>query len=330
MQEKDSEALKNQRERRKRVQRIKNIIIFVVSGWILLSMILIVCLFAQTISLNNRLNRLKRELTVREQQMAEEQKEENATELSEPAESITGETQMQAGWEPVTPPAVGISEEENQAVEGEKHQVYLTFDDGPSEYTGEILDILEKYGVKATFFVTGREDEDSKAVYKRIADEGHTLGMHSYSNKYSVLYQSEEAFEDDFHALQDYLYEVTGVKSRYYRFPGGSSNQISNVPMANFIHFLNTQGVVYYDWNVSSGDAASTAYTAEEMIANVTEDVVKYKTSVVLLHDSADKKTTVEMLGTLIETLQGMDTEILPIDENASVIQYVKADSVEQ
>lgn len=330
MQEKDSEALKNQRERRKRVQRIKNTIVIVLTGWILISMILIVCLFAQTISLNKRLDRLTKEIAAREQTTKEQVlAEDTETSARQNETEEAQDTETRSTWEPVTPPAVGISEEENQAVEGEPYKVYLTFDDGPSENTAAILDTLNRYGVKATFFVMGKEEEEFQAVYKRIVDEGHTLGMHSYSNKYSVLYQSEEAFEEDFHALQDYLYEVTGVQSKYYRFPGGSSNQISNVPMANFIHFLNTEGVVYYDWNVSAGDAASTAYTAEEMIANVTEDVVKYKTSVVLLHDSSDKKTTVEMLGTLIEALQGMNAEILPIDENASVIQYVKADSVE-
>lgn len=151
--------------------------------------------------------------------------------------------------------------------------------------------------------------------------------MHSYSNKYSLIYQSEDAFEADFHQLQDYLYEVTGEKSRYYRFPGGSSNQISNVPMSSLIRFLNSEDVVYYDWNVSAGDAANAAYTPEELVENVVSDVSKYKTSVVLLHDSEDKSTTVEAVEPLIEALQDMDAEILPIDEDTQVIQYVKADS---
>lgn len=175
--------------------------------------------------------------------------------------------------------------------------------------------------------MVGKEDEASAAIYQRIVDEGHTLGMHSYSNKYSLIYQSEDAFEADFHQLQDYLYEVTGEKSRYYRFPGGSSNQISNVPMSSLIRFLNSEDVVYYDWNVSAGDAANAAYTPEELVENVVSDVSKYKTSVVLLHDSEDRSTTVEAVGPLIEALQDMDAEILPIDEDTQVIQYVKADS---
>ena len=119
------------------------------------------------------------------------------------------------------------------------------------------------------------------------------------------------------------------MDSFYYRFPGGSSNLISNVPMDYFIHYLNTQGIVYYDWNVSAGDGASTVYTSEEIVENVTDDVVKYKTSVVLLHDGKDKSATVEALGPLIEALEGMGAQILPIDEDTQVIQYVKADTVE-
>ncbi len=178
--------------------------------------------------------------------------------------------------------------------------------------------------MKATFFVTGREDEQSQALYRRIVDEGHTLGMHSYSNKYSEIYQSEDAFAEDYRKLRDYLKEVTGVDCRYYRFPGGSSNQISNVSMGCLIQYLQEEGVVYYDWNVSAGDAATAACSAEEIVDNVTEDVKRYKTSVVLLHDSADKLATVEALRPLIEALGTMNARTLPIDGNTPAIQYVK------
>ena len=139
------------------------------------------------------------------------------------------------------------------------------------------------------------------------------------------LYDGEKLLR----TLKNFLKQTTGVDSLYYRFPGGSSNLISNVPMDYFIHYLNTQGIIYYDWNVSAGDGASTAYTSEEIVENVTDDVVKYKTSVVLLHDGTDKSATVEALGPLIEALEGMGAQILPIDEDTQVIQYVKADTVE-
>lgn len=320
MQDKDSEALRNQRRRRKRIGRIKSTIMIVIAAWIALSMLLIVVLFVRTISLEKKLETM---LQANGGLAGEQMKE------SEAGNELTaqeGTEQQQETY--ATLPVSGISDPDNLAGEGDIHKVYLTFDDGPSENTEQILDILAEYGVKATFFVTGREDEESQALYRRIADEGHTLGMHSYANKYSVIYQSEEAFQSDYRRLRQYLYDVTGIWSDYYRFPGGSSNQISNVSMSSLIKFLNGEDIVYYDWNVSAGDAASTTYTAEEIVENVTEDVVQYKTSVILLHDSADKSTTVEAVGPLIEALQELGALILPIDEDTQIIQYVKADDV--
>ncbi|MBD5556232.1 MAG: polysaccharide deacetylase [Roseburia sp.] len=326
MQEKESEAVQAQRRRRKRIARIKNTIIAVIAGWILLSMLLIICLFVKVAFLENKVKYLTAVSSAAMENTNGLQNGASPTEAQEPAGT---EGEPDSELETVEPPKIGIDDEENLAEADDIHKIYLTFDDGPSENTEEILDILAEYGVKASFFVTGQEGEEAEALYRRIAEEGHTLAMHSYSNKYSLIYQSEEAFQEDYQKLYDYLYDVTGVQCRYYRFPGGSSNQISNVPMNQLIHFLNSRQIVYYDWNVSAGDAASTAYSADEIVEKVTQDVVKYKTSVVLLHDGADKSATVEALGPLIEALQAMNAEILPIDEDTQVIQYVKADSVE-
>lgn len=327
MQDHDAEVINNQRKRRKRIGRIRNGIIFTIAGWIIISMILIAVLFVQVIKIQHKLDQIVTVSTVEQTQQENAQKPESAGESV--YTDVTEATETKSDYDPVTPPATGISEEDNLASESDVHKVYLTFEDGPSENTEAILDILAQYNVKATFFVVGKEDEDSQELYKRIVEEGHTLGMHSYSNKYSQIYQSKDAFEEDFNRLRDELYQVTGVESVYYRFPGGSSNQISNVPMSDFIHYLNEQGVIYYDWNISAGDAASNAYSAEEIVANVVDDVVKYKTSVVLLHDASDKSTTVEALAPMIEALNEMGAEILPIDEDTSVIQYVKADSID-
>ena len=144
-----------------------------------------------------------------------------------------------------------------------------------------------------------------------------------------MIYDSLDNFEADFTQIQNYLYDVTGEDCLYYRFPGGSSNQVSNTDMSEFIRYLNDQGVTYFDWNVSSGDATSQAYTVDELVENVMNDVVKYKTSVVLLHDSDTKTTTVEALGPMIEALQAQGAELLPISEDTTVIQHISADSVQ-
>lgn len=325
MQDKEAEALRNQRRRRKRIGRIKSAIVVIIAGWIVISMVLIVCLFIKVSWMERSLN-----------SYIQLQNRIDATDTAEPSacgsgdESVDGSsTEVSEEINYAAPPVTMVTDEDNLATAGDIHKVYLTFDDGPSENTNAILDILADHDVKATFFVVGREDDESKEAYQRIVNEGHTLGMHSYSNKYSVIYQSRDAFVSDYQKLHDYLREVTGVDSKYYRFPGGSSNQISNVPMADLIAYLDERNVVYYDWNVTSGDAATTAFSAEEIVEKVTEDVVKYKTSVVLLHDADDKQTTVEALAPLIEALEAMDAEILPIDDDTQAIQYVRIDSAE-
>lgn len=204
-------------------------------------------------------------------------------------------------------------------------RVYLTFDDGPSSNTDKILDILNEYGVKATFFVCGNERYMEE--YQRIADEGHTLGMHSYSHKFREIYQSTEAFVDDMNRLHDYLYEVTGVDSKIIRFPGGSSNTIcENDVMQDLIAYLAQEGMPYFDWNVSSGDAASSYISAERIAKNVLDNVWKYDSVIVLLHDTSNKDTTVEALPMIIEKiLESEDTVLLPITEDTTPIQHVQA-----
>lgn len=205
------------------------------------------------------------------------------------------------------------------------HKVYLTFDDGPSAYTNEILDILGQYNVKATFFVVGKEGHSAEEVLQRIVEEGHTLGMHSYSHKYKELYESMDSFTEDFAQIRDYIYQATGVESVCYRFPGGSSNKVSEIDMHDFIDYLDSQGVEYYDWNVSSGDGGSMKLSTDTLLENCTKDIDTRDTSIVLLHDSAEKATTVEALPDIIENILARpDTVILPITENTRPVHHIE------
>lgn len=330
MEGKNQSSLKEQQERRKRINRIKRGLISFIGIWMLLCMSLCVVLLFKVNSLEKQISQLVSDATV--SKSAAETMSENTSDKSgvfsyDSTESIGGEKATEQVIANVSNAVE--SDSENFAEENDQLKVYLTFDDGPSDNTAAILDTLAKYNVKATFFVVGKTDDQSKEMYQRIVNEGHTLGMHSYSHKYSVVYDSLDAFETDFNQLQSYLYDITGQECRLYRFPGGSSNQVSNTDMSEFIRFLNEEGVTYFDWNVSSGDATSQAYTADELLNNVLTDVPKYKTSVVLMHDSNTKSTTVEALGPMIEALQGMGAQILPIDENTTLVQHIKADSVE-
>lgn len=213
------------------------------------------------------------------------------------------------------------SDEENVTV----RKVYLTFDDGPSSNTDNILDILDTYGVKATFFVTGKEGAKAEASYRRIVEEGHTLGMHSYTHNYSVIYASEEAFMEDMEKLQRYLYDVTGVQSTYIRFPGGSSNKVSDVDMRLLITDVHEAGMEYFDWNVSSQDASSKPLTKEEILDNCLNSIERFQNCIILMHDAGSKDSTVEALPELIEHIQAMEhTELLPITEDTVPVWHIK------
>lgn len=217
------------------------------------------------------------------------------------------------------------SEAAEAAVQGDgSRKVYLTFDDGPSSNTGRILDILAEYDVKATFFVVGKTEEKYQSLYKRIVDEGHTLAMHSYSHKYNEIYQSRESYVEDLTKLQEFLYETTGVWCRYCRFPGGSSNTVSRVDMHELIEYLEGQDMTYFDWNVSSGDASSAYISPEAVVRNSTARLSEFQEAIILLHDAADKDSTVQALPELIEKIQAMeDTAIVPITDETEPIHHI-------
>lgn len=328
MEESSTNKLKQERKKRTRIARIKKTLISIIGIWLIFSMVICTCLLIKVHVLEEKLQYLLDNFTV-SGQLEEESKQTIAHAEESAYFDLEGVTETDMPEEDYYI-AQAVNQKENLAGPQDAHKVYLTFDDGPSSNTVQILDILKKYDVKATFFVIGQESEEAKALYKRIVDEGHTLAMHSYSHKYNALYSSLESFEEDFSKIQNYLYEVTGQECLFYRFPGGSSNHVSKTDMTQFIHYLNEQGITYFDWNVSSGDATSRAYKPKELVENVMTDVVKYKTSIVLMHDAQTKVSTVKALESMIEALQGMGAEILPIDENTTVVQHIEAVSVDQ
>ena len=309
----DAEILEQQRQRRKRINRMKTGIVLTIAIWMIVSLLAIMILTVQVIKLNSKVYILEIQQT---------------SKVSSSEEDASKDAEVSVESDPYANVITGINSLENMAKDGDKHRVYLTFDCNPGENTEAILDILARYNLKATFFVVGDETGENDAIYQRIVNEGHTLGMNSYSNQYSSIYSSAQSFEEDYTKISDFIYETTGIESKLYRFPGGSSNRISNVNMAEFVRILNQKGVVYFDWNVSAGDTA-VDYTVDDVISNVTEGIMQYKTSVVLLHDDENKTVTVEALEPLINQLKQMHADILPIDENTYVVQYIKADSVE-
>lgn len=305
-------------KRRSRISSMKRLIVAYLLLGILIPILLCILLFI-------KVDRLQKELDQMQRQIASQQKESTmAPEQADPANADT-EAGLQTDGLQADSNLAKWQTEETEPDDGQKRKVYLTFDDGPSSNTDAILDILKQYDVKATFFVTGKPQEQYQAMYQRIAAEGHTLGMHSYSHKYEEIYASEEAFEEDLSKLQDFLYDTTGVWSHFYRFPGGSSNQVSTVDMRELAAYMQQQDIYYLDWNVASGDATNKKIKAQTLVDNVLTGVGKHQTSVVLLHDAANKNATVEALPAIIEGVQAMeDTVLLPVSDDMELVQHLK------
>ena len=318
--------------RRKRIKRLKKLIVGTVIAAIVIPVIL--CIFFGV-----RLHFVKKDLDNSRAQM-EAMREELEQYLSEVEDSVLVEApnNMQSATQNfdgegsiinsrTTLTSTG-NENANSSQDAEtadgKKRVYLTFDDGPSDNTEEILDILKKYDVKATFFVVGNTSEHGQELLKRIVEEGHSIGIHSYSHKYSAIYDSEESFFEDFNKISDYIYDVTGVRTQICRLPGGSSNTVSKISMAELVRSLNEQNIECFDWNISGGDASGQKLPASAITDNVLKGIDRFQTAVVLLHDGADKDSTVEALDIVLKELTENDEIIIDkITENTPVILHI-------
>ena len=207
-----------------------------------------------------------------------------------------------------------IGEEE----EAKGKVVYLTFDDGPSAYTKKLLDVLDKYNVKVTFFVCNNGmDSMIEEEYKR----GHTVAVHGWTHDYKKLYTSVDGFYENFYKMQDKIYELTGERPTLLRFPGGSSNAVSRNYckgiMTTLTKDVEERGLHYFDWNVLSGDSEAQPISTEQVYKNVINGIasLKGKPAVVLQHDI--KSFSVNAVEDIIKW--GLDNgyTFLPLDETS-------------
>lgn len=181
--------------------------------------------------------------------------------------------------------------------------VYLTFDDGPSYLTEEILDILKDENVPATFFVTERQIDKYADVVRRMQAENHTIGLHTSTHNYSYVYSSDENYFNDLNNIRQKVFRITGVKSRIIRLPGGSSNTISKKYNLGIItritSALTKKSFYYFDWNIDSEDASGNL-TKEDIYMNVTNRIHS-GTNIILMHDLSTKVSTKGALRDIIK-----------------------------
>lgn len=253
----------------------------------------------------------------------------SATEGSDDAsssgeEASSSETQPDPNDTRAASFAVGASDAPwNYGSNGEK-VVYLTIDDGPSANTQKVLDILDQYDAKATFFVSG-QDPDYFYMIKVAYDKGHTIGLHSYSHDYSVIYSSEEAYFQDLDAIGQVVKDQIGYVPAFIRFPGGSSNTICNDYcegiMDSLTQDVTARGYMYYDWNATVGDGSN--ISADETVAAACDpSYLEYDNIMMLMHDAGAKENTVEALPRIIEYYQEHGYTFKAIDRESIVVQH--------
>lgn len=181
---------------------------------------------------------------------------------------------------------INVVSKDKPAGKGINGTIYLTFDDGPSKYTNQILDILKEENIKATFFVTGYGKDE---LIKREYEEGHSIGLHTYSHNYQTVYSSLDSYFDDLKKVENRVKNITGVESKIIRFPGGSSNTVSKKYtiglMSNLTKKVEKQGYKYFDWTIVSGDAGETR-KSEEVYNYVINGLTKNDYNIVLMHDT--------------------------------------------
>lgn len=207
--------------------------------------------------------------------------------------------------------------------DSEKNTVYLTFDDGPSAKTLDILDVLKKNNIKATFFIVYRGGTEAKTIIQRIIDEGHTIGIHSYSHDYEKIYASVDAYLSDFYRLWSYLKEEFDYECKVFRFPGGSINTYNLNVYDQIVPEMYRRGFTFYDWNASAEDASSAQVSAKTIERSIISEVHRNESSVVLMHDSEGKDSTVSALSKIIKNLKADGYAFKTLDNSVAPMTFI-------
>lgn len=229
--------------------------------------------------------------------------------------TASDEPSYQALYPDFYAPAMPVTSDEAERT------IYLTFNDGPSPVTAALLDSLKKSDVHATFFLTGSDTagEDTLPLLKRMVDEGHTVGMLSWSNSYDTIYNSVESYLDDMYRIFSYIKENTGVTPTFFRFPGGSVNSYNAGLYQELIAEMLRRGFVPFDWNVSAQDTVPDVTSAQisDRVVLLSSSMTR---SIVLLHDEGEE--TVEALHGIIKALKAEKFSFAPLTASVKPILF--------
>jgi peptidoglycan/xylan/chitin deacetylase (PgdA/CDA1 family) len=209
-----------------------------------------------------------------------------------------------------------------QPIEPQK-VVYLTYDDGPSKNTSEILDVLKEEGVEATFFVIGATTDRGKALYQRILDEGHAMGLHTFTHEYGEIYASADAYLDDLARLSAHLRETVGYQPDIFRFPGGSNNATASPAVLKEIKERTTKmGLCWFDWNTLGKDDHSWTSDAADICQNVIAAAGDKDRIVVLMHDDALRTTAAAATRQIIAHYRQKGYEFRKLSKDVEPVRF--------
>lgn len=211
---------------------------------------------------------------------------------------------------------------ENLTAEQEKKVAYLTFDDGPSEITKEVLKVLEEKKVNATFFLIGNQvTEETIPILKQSLKDGNCIGIHTYCHECKVIYCDEASYLNDFTQAYNVIKDSLGIKPKIFRFPWGSANKFLCNIEKNVITNLESKGFTYFDWNVSAEDSVGTQ-TSYSIMKNIRKDYKKYNKPVILMHDSSINKLSAQVLPQVIDELKQAGYSFDTLDHMTKPYQY--------
>lgn len=200
-----------------------------------------------------------------------------------------------------------------------KNKVYLTFDDGPTPVvTDKILDVLKEQNVKATFFVVGKEIPEREAILKRIYNEGHSIGLHTYSHKFGKIYSSEDVFVDEMLTTQKKVKEIVNISPTAVRFPGGSSKHLTR----SLLDKLHSNNLKVYDWNVDLYDGCKPNAPVCQIVKNGENLKPQYTRIIILAHCNSNNLNTVKALPEIIKFYKNLGFEFSGIDNETDEYYY--------
>ena len=212
---------------------------------------------------------------------------------------------------------------EVESQEKSEKVIYLTFDDGPSSITYKVLDILKENNVKATFFIIGNQIKGYENIVERINEEGHSIGLHTYTHNFKTIYASKKSFIKEMLDTREEINKVIGTSPNIIRFPGGSRKRL-NDEMLKLLHSYNFKT---YDWNMNLSDGLRPQTPPDKLFREATRELDKPEPIILLMHCDYMHKNTCKVLPRIIKYYKdkGYEFKVIKEDTPEYYFPYKKA-----